>query len=90
MVEKVVDSTKVFGTFPITEDLQLRVTLVTYRGERKLDIRQHWLPEGGEYYTHTKRGVRIPREVVPQFLEAVIAAAKELMVDPGEEQADLL
>lgn len=79
---------EVYGTFRLKPYLQLRVSIEEFpegSGREAVDIRLWSLRKGGERFTPTVHGVRIPRELTAPVLEAALTAARALL-DPERGQ----
>ncbi len=77
-----VEKDRVLLVHEISDELRLVVTLGAYRGQLRLDARQHWRDGDGEWHP-TRRGVAIPAAILPQFHEAVGRALAEARAESG-------
>ena len=68
----------VFGTWPINDTTQLRVSIQQWHGRWALDIRRYWIKPGGESFTTNKLGTKIYMDMLLSFLAAVIEASREV------------
>jgi hypothetical protein len=58
------------------------VEITTYKGERKLDIREHTI--SGDYIGPTKTGVNVPIEMAVEIRDALIEICNEYKLEDGE------
>jgi len=50
----------------------IRISFEETYGEPGLDIRTMWWPPKGDAPAHTKRGVRIPHDLLPHFMASLL------------------
>jgi len=81
---------RVFGTFPIVTDAagqvttHLRISTQIFRGKLGLDVRLYKLNDDKTAFRPQVRGVRIPRRLIREVVEAMILAGREVLSSPED------
>lgn len=81
---------QIFGTFPINDRYQIWVGIEEQFGREKLDIRLYYLDKRADEYRPSPKGVRIPRRLVVEVMQAMLNASRELMTHGPSLEEELV
>ncbi len=71
------DDQNIIGEVPLGSQKVIRVQTGTYKGKRRLDLRQYYQNDSGEF-APTQRGIFIPLDEAEKFKEIVGQAVDAL------------